>query len=170
MTREHFAAERQRFAKVVAARKTNRELLELFEKLGSSDKFSPEAKPYCYGDLIEASIRRVSDKQVMQLLEAVESSGAANLVRAVYDAAQADIILRGLVKKAFKGSPMDESCLMEAFARLELSGVSADRGHALALALEAGMTIDELDPICDLTFYAYYPSMRPKPAELALAA
>lgn len=32
------------------------------------------------------------------------------------------------------------------------------------------MTIDELDPICDLTFYAYYPSMRPKPAELALAA
>ena len=65
---------------------------------------------------------------------------------------------------------MDESCLMEAFARLELSGVSADRGHTLALALEAGMTIDELDPICDLTFYAYYPAMRPKPAELALAA
>lgn len=170
MNSEQLKAERQRFAKVIAARKTNRELLELFERLGSSDKFSPEAKPYCYGDLIEASIRRVSDKQVMQLLEAIEVSGAANLVRAVYTAAEADVILRGLAKKAFKGSPMDEGCLMEAFVRLENSGVSSDRGHTLALALEAGMTTDELDPICDLTFYAYYPSMRPKPASLALAA
>ncbi len=161
MTMEEIKAERERFAKVIAARKTNREILELFERLGVSDKFSTDAKPYCYADLIAAAVKRIADRQVMALLEAVEQSGAARAVRTVLDTKEADIALRSLVKKAFTSSPMDEGALMEAFARLESSGVSAERGHTLDMALQAGMTTEQLDPICDLTFYAYYPTMRP---------
>lgn len=170
MKDEDLAAERKRFSKVVAARKTNRELLELFEKLDGSDKFLLEAKPHLFGDLIDAATRRISGRQVMQLLEAIEASNAARQMRAVTAKDKADVLMRELVKKAFTSDPKDESCMMEAFVRLERSGVSADRGHTVALALESGMPPDDVGDICDLTFYAYYPCMRKLVDETRAAA
>ncbi len=162
MDSEVLRGERARFAKVVAARKTNKELLQLFEKLDTSDKFNVEAKPHLFADLIDACVKRVSTRQTMELLEVMEQTGAARLVRAVNSAPEADDLLKSVVKKAFTSSPKETSSLMEAFVRLERSGVSEDRGHTLDLAFKAGMTVEDLDPICDLTFEAYYPSFARK--------
>lgn len=150
------AAERERFAKVVAARKTHHDLFELLDKLKTSEKFSQLAKPYLALDLIEACVRRVADRQCMALLRALESNDTLALIASGVPVSQSRPTLGRLVRKTMQSCPMDESFLMEAFIQLERSGVCVERGDALELALQAGMDPDTLGTICNLTFEAYY--------------
>jgi len=159
MNTEVIANDRQRFAHVMKARRTDRELLDLFGKLALSDKFSDEAKPYCYADLIWEGVRRLADKNVPLLLETVEQCSAAKKVRAALPAAKADKVLRELVKRAFTCSRMEEGPLMSVFMWSERTGVGSDRCHTVCLGLEAGMPMEVMDDICDLTVYAYYPTL-----------
>lgn len=150
------AAERDRFAKVVAARKTNKDLFELFDKLKVSDKFTEPAKPYLALDLVEACVHRVSERQLIKLLQAMEASGTVAFICDTVPQEHAEPILSRLVRKVLQSCPLSEGSLMEAFLHLERSGVCAERGEALDMAIRAGMATDELDIICNLTFEAYY--------------
>lgn len=58
---------------------------------------------------------------------------------------------------------------MEVFSWCERTGLTPERGHTLALAIEAKMDMADLDTICDLTHDAYYPTLR-RHREVALAA
>jgi hypothetical protein len=158
MNREALTAERGRFAKVMATRTNTGELLELFQKLEVSDKFSEEAKLYCYGDLIETASRRVSDAQVQLLMQAVEQSGAAKKARAVMSDEEGNAALMGLVARAFTCAPREEAPLMAVFLYCERVGITPERGFTVGLAIEAGMAIPDLDEILDLTHDAYYPT------------
>lgn len=149
-------AERERFSRVVAARKTNQELFELFGKLKESDKFSAEAKPYLALDLIAACIRRVPARQSIALLQAMEASQAMAFIRSSVPVDQLTPVLGDLVVKTLQNCTLEEGPLMEAFIQLERSGVCAERGETLDLAIGAGMSTAVLDQMCNLTFEAYY--------------
>lgn len=171
MTPEFLTRERKRFADVMAARTTDWDLLELFKKLAVSKLFADAVKPYCYADLITAASRRIKDEEVPFLLKAVERTGAARMVREVLSKDEADVVLRQVVRRAFLHAPREEGPLMEVFLWCERTGIAPERGHTLALAIEAKMDMDDLDTICDLTHDAYYPTLRSRRAEaLALAA
>jgi hypothetical protein len=158
MNRDDLQNERSRFAKVMATRTNDRELLELFRKLEVSDKFSEEAKPYCYGDLIATAARRVGNAQVQLLMQAVEQSGAAKKARAVMSHEEGNVALMGLVARAFTCAPREEAPLMAVFLYCERVGITPERGFTVGLAIEAGMAIPDLDEILDLTHDAYYPT------------
>lgn len=160
MTTQAYAEDRQRFSQVMKARRTDRELLDLFGKLALSDKFSDASKPYCYADLIAEAAQRVADKNVHLLMATIEEMGAAKKVRAVLSDEEAGVALRHLVKRAFDVSPMDEAPLMNVFMWSERAGVAPDRCHTLCLGLEAGIPMERMDDICDLTVLAYYPTIR----------
>ncbi len=158
MNREALTAERGRFAKVMSSRSTERELLELFDKLATSDKFSEEAKPYCYADLIETAARRVSDAQVSRLMQLVEQTEAAKKARAVMEFDEGSRALCWLVARAFKITPREEAPLMAVFLYCERVGLTPERGFTVGLANDGGVSIPELDEILDLTHDAYYPT------------
>lgn len=160
MTTQAYADDRQRFSQVMKARRTDGELLDLFGKLALSDKFSDPSKPYCYADLIAEAAQRVADKNVHLLMETVEQLGTAKKVRAELSDEEASAALRHLVKRAFDVSPKAEAPLMNVFMWSERAGVAPDRCHTICLGLEAGIPMEQMDDICDLTVLAYYPTIR----------
>jgi hypothetical protein len=137
MNRDDLQNERSRVSNVFATRTNDRELLELFRKLEVSDKFSEEAKPYCYGDLIATAARRVGNAQVQLLMQAVEQSGAAKKARAVMSHEEGNVALMGLVARAFTCAPREEAPLMAVFLYCERVGITPERGFTVGLAIEA---------------------------------
>lgn len=149
MSPEFLASERQRFARVMDARQTDRSIIELFEKLSVSDKFDEAAKPHCFADLIAESARRVSDASLNSLMDAVDRSDAARKVRAVLEEGTRDKALCGLVRRLFSITPREEEPLMRVFEACGRVGIAPEYGFTLGLAMESGMPIEDLDEICD---------------------
>lgn len=159
---------RQRFAAVMKARRTDKELLELFYKLVLSDKFIDSAKPYCYADLVVEAARRISDVNVAQLMQMLEERSVAKKVRMGIPHEKAEEAMRALMKRVFTSTPMQAEPMLKVFLWSERAGVAMDRGHTICLGLEAGISMEVMDEIHDLTFYEYYPCM-PRRRELLAA-
>lgn len=164
--------ELKRFKDVVAARKSVRELLALFEQLHKSTKFTDAAKPMCFGHLIQACVNRIPDEFLMDLQVQINEFGAAKLVRGHHLDDDADLILRDLVARLFRTTAGNPEDCNNVFRWLESSGIAPTRLHSLGLALEAGMSEDELDIICDMTQPLYYAGtfLARSPAQLAVPA
>ena len=164
MNADELAAERQRFAVVMKARRNDKELLELFHKLVLSDKFSDGAKPYCYADLVAESARRIADRSLPQFMQLLEERSVAKKIRAGVAEADAEVAMRALMKRVFTTTPMAAEPMLNVFLWSERAGVGLDRGHTMCLGLEGGIAMEVMDEIHDLTFYQYYPCMpRPQP-------
>lgn len=161
-------AERERFADVMKARRSDKELLELFHKLVLSDKFSDEAKPYCYADLVVEASSRLAKSNLAQLQEILQARSVAKKVwlGTAEDVAQKAMAV--LLARLFSNTPMIAKPLLELFLWSERAGISIDRGQTMCLALEGGVDMAAMDEIHDLTFYEYYPGI-PRPVELAAA-
>lgn len=153
-------AELERFKGVVASRRFPSEFLVLFDKLRVSDMFSPEVKPRCFAYLVEQSAVRVPNHYFPNLLDAIEKSGAVATMYAGRGVPQAEVDFRAMVRRWFEYVPQEGPALHEVFMRAERMGISNDRGLTIALALEAGATMDYMDTVCDLTVYLYYPTLR----------
>jgi hypothetical protein len=156
MNPEFLAKERERFARVMDARQTDRSLIELFDKLVVSDKFVPECKPYCFADLIVECARRGSDSFLPKLLEAVDRSNAARTVRATLDEDARDKALCGLVRRLFNVTPREEEPLMRVFDDCVRVGLAPDYNFTLGLAMESGMPLEDLDEICDRSLNVHH--------------
>jgi hypothetical protein len=155
---------RQRFAAVMKARRNDKELIELFHKLVLSDKFSDDAKPYCYADLVVEAARRIADGNLGLLMQTLEDRSAPKKIRLGIPHEKAEVAMRALMKRVFASTPMESDPMLKVFLWSERIGVAMDRGHTVCLGLEGGITMDVMDDICDLTVYQYYPSLpRPKP-------
>ena len=148
--------ELKRFVAVVTARKTIGETLGLFDQLKNSTRFSDAAKPMCFGHLISECSRRIPDRYLMDLQIKITQTGAARLVREFHIEEDADLLLRPLVARLLRATATHAEDCTQVFLWLESSGISEGRGPSLGLAIEAGMSEDELDPICDLTQPLYY--------------
>lgn len=168
MTVDELSVERKRFADVMKARRKDHELIELFHKLVLSDKFTEAAKPYCYADLVVEAARRVADSNLALLMQTLEERSVAKRVRAGVPEGDAELAMRALMKRVFTTTPMQPDPMLKAFLWSERANVGFDRGHTICLGLEAGITMDVMDDICDLTFYQYYPCI-PRPAALIAA-
>ncbi|KVP39939.1 hypothetical protein [Burkholderia ubonensis] len=155
MDQEFLTSERQRFARVMNARTTDAGLTELFQKLAASDKFSDEAKPYCYADLITEAVRRIGDAEVPNLLKAVEKHNVARKVRAVMSEEEGNKVFCGLVGRAFSRLPKETEPLLDFILYCERVSITREYAYTIALALEAGLSYDLMDDICDLTHEAY---------------
>lgn len=165
MSADDLAAERLRFAGVMKARRTDKELLELFHKLVLSDKFSNAAKPYCYADLVVETAKRINDRSLAQFMQMLEERSVAKKIRAGVVDSEAEVAMRALMKRVFTTTPMSADSMLDVFLWSERAGVGADRGHTMCLGLEGGIPMDVMDEIHDLTFYQYYPCMpRPQPS------
>ncbi|HDR9103356.1 TPA: hypothetical protein QDB04_000075 [Burkholderia vietnamiensis] len=156
MNPEFLAKERERFARVMDARQTDRSLIELFDKLVVSEKFVPEAKPYCFADLIVESAKRVSDTFLPKLMEAVERSNAARAVRSTLEEAARDKALCGLVRRLFTVTPREEEPLMRVFDDCVRAGIAPDYNFTLGLAMDSGMPLEDLDEICDRSLNVHH--------------
>lgn len=148
--------ELKRFENVVAARKSVRELLGLFKLLHGSDKFTEAAKPMCFGYLIQECAKRIPDNYLADLQYQISEFSAARLVREHHMDEDADLLLRPLVARLLRATANHAEDCHRVFLWLESSLIAPSRCHSLGLALEAGMTEEELDPICDLTYPLYY--------------
>lgn len=156
--------ERARFATVMKARRSDKDLLELFHKLVLTDKFSDGAKPYCYADLVVEAAGRIADSSMAGFKQVLEDRSVGKKVRAGTDEATAEATMRALMKRIFASTPLQSEPLLQVFFWSERLGIGMDRGHTICLGLEGGITMEVMDEICDLTVYQYYPCMpRPKP-------
>lgn len=145
-----------RFEVVMAARKKTAELIGLFDKLPTSDKFSAEAKPYCFELLLRTTAQKVPDRELTKLLAAVQRSAAVPLVRTQVGESQADLIAAALVRRLFSATERETAPLLRAFVVAEAAGLSTGRSHTLGLLCLAQLPVEDLDAICDLTYEAYY--------------
>lgn len=148
--------ELNRFAGVVAARNSVAQLLDLFKLLHESTKFTEASKPPCFGHLIRECALRIPDKYLPDLQRKISEFNAAKRVRDFHMEEDADLLLRPLVARLMRATATDAHACTEVFFWLESSMIAPTRGHSLGLALEAGMTVEEVDPICDLTHPLYY--------------
>lgn len=162
----------KRFESVVAARKSVGQLLDLFDLLKKSTKFSDRVKPLCYGVLITACVTRIPDSHLGNLMELISQHNAARLVRHAYLDEDADSILRPLVARLVRATSHDGEACYKAFIWFENAGVTPDLCHSLGLAIEGGMTESEMDPVCDLIHPFYYAgtSLMPAPKKEACPA
>ncbi len=129
--------ERARFAKVVAARKTTKELVGLFEKLTESDKFLASSKPYCFVDLIAACAARVPVAELGKVLWAIEDEWVGDMLHNVLGQ-EADAAFQPLVRKVLEPIT-DVKVFSERMLTLRFSAVVTDEEHAFALARKAGL-------------------------------
>jgi len=132
--------ERERFAQVMAARKTSRELVGLAEKLAESDKFSMHYKPYCFADFVAACTERVADSSLEALLVAIKDVWVGDIIRSVYQD-DADDVVCGLVRRALEVASKDETVSRRLHLML-FGGLVKSNDHAIALARAAGMSAD----------------------------
>lgn len=131
--------ERARFAAVMAARPSAKELIALFDKLGDSEKFSIWAKPHCFADLIEACIQRVPASSLDALLEAMNWNWVGDVHYRIYDCVEARKRLGPLVRKVLEASRKDD-VLARRLGSLRFSGVVSSNEDALALGSSAGLS------------------------------
>lgn len=131
--------ERARFAAVMAARTSAKELIGLFDKLGDSEKFSLRAKPYCFADLIESCTQRVPASSLDALLEAMNWNWVGDSHYRLYDKGEARKRIGPLIRKVLEASRKDE-VLERRMGRLRFSGAVASNEDAIELAREAGLS------------------------------
>lgn len=129
---------RNRFAEVMSARKSSRELVGLAEKLLESTKFSEHAKPYCFSDYIAECTARVANGSLDDLLHALKNTWAADHVRKVSKGDGAEQVFGGLVRRVLEVSNKDE-VIARRLDILAFAGIIADGEHALRLAKTAGL-------------------------------
>lgn len=168
MTNAELAAERLRFATVMKSRRGDKDLLDLFHKLVFSDKFTEDAKPYCYADLVVEAARRVSKDNLPLLQETLVARTVAKKIWTSVPEPIAEAAMVAVVARLFAEAPRVTAPLLQLFLWSEQAGVATDRGHTMCLALAGGISMADMDKIHDLTFYEYYPAI-PRPPELAAA-
>ena len=139
MQKTPLTVERERFAQVLAARKTSRELIGLAEKLLESDKFSPMFKPYCFADYIAACTERVGNAALDELLLALKCAWVGDIIRSVYQD-DADQVVCALVRRALEFVSKDD-VLERRLQLLVFAGLVRTNEHAIELALDAGMPV-----------------------------
>jgi hypothetical protein len=137
---DRFVGERERFAKVMAARATSKDLIGLFTKLAESDKFAIPAKPYCFADLLTKCALRVPSSKLDELLLAIDDVWAGDIIRHTYGD-QADVLIAAFVRRALE-LVKDDDILERRLTLLYHSGLVQDTTHALTLAIDAGLPDD----------------------------
>jgi hypothetical protein len=136
----YLSEQRERFAKVMAARTTSKDLIGLFDKLVESDKFSIPAKPHCFADLLVKCSLRVPGSKLDELLAAIDDAWAGDIIRSAYGA-QTDQIVGSVVRRALEVAT-DDDVLERRLKVLHLGGLVRDPAHALELAVAAGLSED----------------------------
>lgn len=137
--------ERERFAAVMAARTSTKDLIGLFDKLGDSEKFSWWAKPYCFADLIEVCAERVPASALDALLETMSWNWVGDVVYRVYEPAEARKRIAPLVRKVVELSSHRDDILERRLRKLSFSGAVDSTEQALEIALEAGLPVKNLE-------------------------
>ncbi|WP_434717093.1 hypothetical protein P5X00_36975 [Paraburkholderia sp. A2RO-4L] len=138
---KHLAAERERFAGVMAARKTPQDFIGLAERLAESTKFAIEAKPHCLADFIQTSATRVPDAALDALLVALQGVWAGDLIRGKFN--DADTLLRPLVRRALETAKTGNA-LAKRLRVMWSARIVESPEHALELALAAGLSRDKV--------------------------
>lgn len=146
----------RRFENVVSMRKQLSDLLDLFDKLAVSDKFTDLAKPWCFARLLDIVLQRVSDRQLGLVLAKVTKVKVVSRMLSGPTREELRPTMALLVKRMLTSAPRDEVVLAKLFRDFEAAEVSFDRADTLDLALTAGIDRDLLDEICNLTFAEYY--------------
>lgn len=129
--------ERERFAQVMAARKSARELIGLADKLLESDKFSPWYKPYCFADFVAACTERVGVSALEDLLVALKNAWVGDIIRSVYKD-DTDQVVCALVRRALEVVSKDDAVERRLHLML-FAGLVKSGEHAIELALDAGL-------------------------------
>lgn len=169
MEHEDLSSERARFAAVMSRQTTDWNLIDLFRRLATSDKFSDAARPYCYADLCVEAAKRVTDKSVPALMQAVEQFNVAKRVNYALQEVDAAVALRGLVMRALLQAERTVDPLMKVFLWAERTGITPNMAFTIGRAIEAGMAMDVADDLCDIVVYTYYPTLvRPEARQPAI--
>ncbi|KWA84029.1 hypothetical protein WL29_21935 [Burkholderia ubonensis] len=134
---KYVATQRERFAKVMAARKSSRELVGLVEKLAESDKFTIGARPYCFADLVTVCTERVANTALEDLLVAIKDVWVGDIIRNAFKD-ETDAIVRGLVRRVLELTTTDEAIERRMFL-MHFGGLIKDNEHAITLAVAAGL-------------------------------
>jgi hypothetical protein len=137
---DRYESERERFAKVMAARSTSKDLIDLFGKLAESDRFAIPAKPFCFADLLTKCSLRVPGSKIDELLVAIDSVWAGDIIRRSYGD-EADVLIAAFVRRALE-LVKDDDILERRLTLLYHSGLVQDTTHALTLAIGAGLPDD----------------------------
>jgi hypothetical protein len=140
MQDRYLSEQRGRFAKVMAARSTSKDLIDLFDKLAESDKFAIAAKPYCYADLLTKCALRVPGSKLDELLIAIDGAWAGDIIRHTYGD-EADPIIAAFVRRALE-VVKDDDVLERRLNLLYHAGLVRDTAHALMLAIASGLPED----------------------------
>ena len=138
MQKTPLTVERERFAQVMAARKSARELIGLADKLLESDKFSPAYKPYCFADLIATCTERVGNGTLEELLVALKNAWVGDLVRTVYQD-DTDQVVGALVRRTLETPTLDET-IGRRLNLMLFAGFIKSEEHAIEVARDAGLS------------------------------
>ena len=155
-------AEFERFDKVMASRRRGSELIELFDRLRESVKFSEEAKPGCYYRLLSRSVQLLPDRDLAELMEAFERNDTDIYLRQLGDEVPLEPLRARLVIRIFEQCENEveasqlPSGLVTAFHRCITTRLAENRSHVLKLLHVAGRSLEELDVVCDQTFELWY--------------
>ena len=145
-----------RFAAVVKARKTAAELLDLFEKLQDSTKFSQDSKPECFVFLIQDTLKRIPDKDLKALIVMLSKLNTLDFLRCELDSQVVAPLAISLTKRIMQAAVKSSDGYMAAFQALEMAQVTYGRVETLELCAAAGLSAAVVDNICNLTYKAYY--------------
>lgn len=160
MTTETQAETLARFGHVVAARRTIPELLGLFQRLSDSEVFEDRYKHLCFVHLLDVCVKKVPDSQAMQLLSAVENSKCCGYLYRMFQYDDIEKILGPLVRRVVLVTPQTAKELTVLFSRFRVKGINKGRIYSICMLLAAGMPLDDVGAICDLTdkedFYIDY--------------
>ncbi len=135
--RDRYLGDRERFAKVMAARSTSNDLIGLFDKLAESDRFAIPAKAFCFADLLTKCSLRVPGSKIDDLLVAIDGVWAGDIIRHALGA-QADPLIGGFVRRTLE-LVKDDDVLERRLQLLHHAGLVHDATHALELCLTAGV-------------------------------
>lgn len=145
-----------RFAAVVKARKTPAELLDLFEKLQDSNKFSQDCKPECFVLLLQDTLKRIPDKDLKGLILMLSKLNTLDFLRSELDAQLVAPLAILIAKRMMQAAEKTSEGYMSAFQALEMAQVAYGRIETLELCAAAGLSAAVVDSICNLTYKAYY--------------
>lgn len=140
-----------RFQQVIDARSNLNGKLELFAKLPQSDKFSTDAKPYCFAMLVDHVATLIAPKDLHKLYDAMEFSGAADSIRSLLTQDEYELVFGKVVRKALEHAPITPA-LGQVFDEIERSGISCADVQTVSIAVFAGVETRRLDDICDMLF------------------
>ena len=148
---------RERFQMVIDARKTVKELIQLFDRLAESTKFTAEEKPVCFGMLLSQASAKAKPEDAMSLLAAIRRTNAMALMRKGYSYDDAEFFSSKVVKRLLTSVTLEREPLLQVVDALQRSGVTSDLGNCLSLAVLSKMDYASLDRIATLTDPTYDP-------------